>query len=304
CTILIVILACAASALASAVPETTKVIRDLKSLTVHEKLGLLTLSTLQPKKYGAVTWKSLFSEDDLPWVDYFFVDIRSLLVQSIKVADQAPLPEVSWSYRFEICIIWFCVDDTLTLTTDNTFMAGQKRTTSVNEVTPTTFKNFFHVPVFVWHSPEFLWNVTDNTNGDQYLTRDIYLGINDLSLNTTFDYGFVEDLGIQISNLSIDFNINYFRVNIENVTSIYADGTVEYYDPIKNDYEQYLRDDWASYRGDYLPSLEFRINCVLSGSRINPERCEQESDYVTSSYYKMNVLQLFETIGLGSMDRY
>ncbi|CAL8090986.1 unnamed protein product [Orchesella dallaii] len=298
---ILVLVGCAISVAIATPPKT---IKDLKSLSVPEKLALVTLSSLKPDKYGSITLKSLFSEDDYPWVDYFFVDIRSLIVQSIKVGEDAHVPEIGWSYRFEFCIWNFCIDDTLSLTSDSTFFAGQKRTTSTNEVTPTSFRNNFHAPLFVWHSPNFLFNVTDNINNDQYLTRDASLYINNLQINTTFEYGYVEDLGLQISNLSVDFNINYMRFNIENITTVYSSGEVELYDPIKTDYTEYLLSDWEYYKDDYLPSLMFRINCVLSGSRNDPERCEKETTYMTRDYHRMNVLQLFATIGLGSLDRY
>jgi len=264
-SITLLFLACALS-LAGCTP-TTK-IADLKSLPFPQKLSLLTLSSLQPKKYGQLTWRSLFSEDDLPWVDYMFVDIRSLLTQSIKVSEQVPLPELDYTEHIEFCILFWCVDDTLTLTTRHTQMIGQKRTSSVNEITPNSFKNAFHAPAFVWHSPDFLFNITDNIYDDQYLYSDLYIGINNLELNTSLNYEYVNDLGIQVRNLSIDFNIGYLKTNLENITFVYYDGSVEVSEPYKQDYTEYLISDWDYYKDDYQRGLEFRINCVLVRTRM------------------------------------
>ncbi|ODM88740.1 hypothetical protein Ocin01_17942 [Orchesella cincta] len=262
-----------------------------------EKLTLLTLSSLRPEKHGNITWTTLFDEDDLPWVDYFFVDVRNLLVQSVKVPEKIPLPELKWSWDLEFCII-YCYLYSFRLTSANTTMTGQQQTTSVNEVTPTTFKNTFRAPSFVWDSPEFKFEFSDGY--ETYTYKDVRLSINNLRLDTTFDYEYVPGLGIQISNLDIVFRLLSLRIVVRDIKESYGEVIIEF-PPLITDWTVPLLSGWVANKREYEDSLEFRINCVLSQSQVDPERCE--AGLVTEKYNKMNVVQLFETIVLGSLER-
>ncbi|CAL8146424.1 unnamed protein product [Orchesella dallaii] len=301
---LILLFACALIALGVANPVLNS-IPDLKSLPVSQKLGLLASSILKPSNHHNFTWNSLFEEDNMAFIDHFFVDLRTLLIQTIKVTEEPILPELSWSIAYSWCFVEWCVDEIMSVSSSKTYMAGQKLITSVNSISDTTFINKFHVPNFVWHSPDFLFDVTDKIHNFQLLSRDLKLGIDNLTLITTAEYEFNLDLGVQISNLTIDFNLGYLGVNIKNNTVVYDDGRIEFYDPIETDHTEYLISNWEDInKYSYQETLQFRINCILSGSRNDPERCELDGIFQDHMYYRFNVLQLMETIGLGSLDRY
>jgi len=281
---------------------------NLKSLSLPHKIGILAASQLP--RYSSIKglkFSDLFSSDDFPYVDFMFVDIRSLLTQAIKVdeAAPAPLPEIEWSYDIDLNETGYIINVTLSLWTAQTQMSGQNQTTSTNEITATSFKNSFHVPSFVWKSPFAGFKIYDNLYDEYTLLRDYYLGINNLFLNTSANYEFVPEVGIQISNLSIGFDMAYFQTNITEISLHYSNGTEEQLTPSNIDYREDLMLNWEGYQEDYTESLEFRINCVLSDSRNNPTRCALEGGeyYVNKDYFKMNVLQLVQTIGLGSLNR-
>jgi len=139
---------------------------------------------------------------------------------------------------------------------------GQKRTTSVNEITPTNFKNKFLAPLFIWRSPQAGFMIYDNNNGDFYMLKNFYLGLSNLGFNTSVNYEFVPELGIQISNLSIEFDVSYLRMSIEEMV-LHYEGTTKDYGPWKYDYAENLFGDWKYHEERYLDSLQFRINCVL-----------------------------------------
>ncbi|CAL8068014.1 unnamed protein product [Orchesella dallaii] len=284
--------------------DSTSKISSLKFPTIPEKLGLLLLSTVQPNKFRNLSRQSLQFDlvQDFPFIDHFFVDFRSILTQAIKVEEGIPLPEINWRYNYEYCDPQrTCYNYTLTTITANSKMTGQNETSSVNEVSGTQFKNSFRAPHFTWQSPEFLHNLTDNENGDQYLYTNLFIELYNLTMNTTFNYGYVQDVGIEISNFSIDFGINSLRTNIRNTTIIHADGSVEIEGPIRLDFATILERDFDIYREKYQTFLQNRINCILSGFR---DECEVETESTTKQFHRMNILQLFETIGLGSMDRH
>ncbi|ODM96136.1 hypothetical protein Ocin01_10542 [Orchesella cincta] len=303
--IIFVLLACATAGLGLKLKEENGIDKaKLKSLSPSQKLVFLAASHFpQFSALKDLTFRDLFSSDDMPWIDYMFVDIRNFFIQSIKVNEnQGGLPELDWAYTV-FNDYWFVFNITVTYKTRETQMVGQKTTTSVNEITPNSFKNSFYVPSYIWRSPGALFQVYENDEGYSLNAEDWYLGINGLTLNTSFNYEYVPDLGIQISNLTIDFDMNYWRTNCEYIYWMHPNGTREDYESIKWDYEDILLDEWKYSQEDYLDALQFRINCVLSNNLNNPDRCDLGGGYVNREYFRMNVLQLIETIGLASLDR-
>ncbi|CAL8136512.1 unnamed protein product [Orchesella dallaii] len=302
---LVILLVACATGLSLASEEKSPQISSLKSLSIPKKLGILAASHLRPSLLRGldIKWSDLFSPDDLPWIDYMFVDFRSLLTQSLKVPENIPLPECDDHHIIDINESGWVFNWTLSWTSEESQMIGQQDTTSINEVTPTTFKNSFHAPSFVWRSPKAAYQFYDNYYGEFVRAQNFYYGIKDLYLNTSANYEFVPDVGIQISNLTIGFDIGYLRYNVEDIIWGYQNGTTERFPGYKYDNTDTLLYEWKYNQAEYLIGLEFRINCVLSGSRNDPDRCEWDDNnwYVSQYYYKMNVLQLFETIGLGSM---
>jgi len=259
-------LACFFGAVSASTSTPTKRITSMKSLSTSHKLALLAAAQISPKSFSKgklPIWSDLFSPDDQPWVDYMFVDIRTLLIQSIKVSEDVPLPELDWRYDIDIEGGGWKFNLTFTFTSEDTEMIGQKRTTSVNEITPTSFKNTFHAPNFIWRSPKAEFRLTDN-DGDYYFSySDYFVGLNNLTLVTKAEYEFVPEMGIQISNFSIDFDVGYLRTNLDKNILRYPNGTIEDLGAVKLDYTEYLYDDWKYYAGRYLEGLPFRINCVL-----------------------------------------
>ncbi|ODM97073.1 hypothetical protein Ocin01_09614 [Orchesella cincta] len=288
-----------------AVAQRQPKITELGSLSIPQKLVVLAASNLDADPRRQIKWTDLFSEDDKPDVDVVFTDIRSLLTLSRTIPEEAGiLPEVDWYFSWGGCWFGWCFDQTMILTSNDTIITGQKDVTSVNEVTPTSFKNTFHSPAFAWHSPNCLFNLTNHLENITDLYRDFYFTITNLTLVSSLNYEYVPDLGIQVSNLSVEFGYGHMVTNIEDVTKIRGDGSVEIRDPIKNDLTFYF-DKWEDYKTEFIPSFEFRINCLLSGSRNDPARCdpEEEDEYISREYYKMNLIHLIETIGLGALDR-
>ncbi|CAL8136510.1 unnamed protein product [Orchesella dallaii] len=221
-----------------------------------------------------------------------FVDFRSLLTQSLKVPEKIPIPEAESFYIIDINEAGWVLNWTVSWVSKDSEMVGTQDTTSVNEVTPTTFKNTFHVPSFVWRSRNAACQIQDNYYGEFVRAQNIYYGIKDLYLNTSANYEYVPDVGIQISNLTIGFDIGYLRYNFEDVIWGYSNGTTERFPGFKYDNAPTLLWEWKFIQAEYLSGLEFRINCVLTGSRNNPERCEWDDEawYVSQYYYRMNVL--------------
>ncbi|CAL8143373.1 unnamed protein product [Orchesella dallaii] len=280
---------------------------DLKSLSTIEKFSLFVLSglDLEPKPQLDIPWKSLFAYDDYPETDPFFVDLRAIIVQSIKIKEDAPLAAFDFNFRFEMCDWYNCYNITFNFTSGITQLKGQARTTSVNVITPTHFKNTFTVPLFQWHADDFYFEIANHVSGVTWKYSNSRLNINNMRLTTQFDYEFVPELGIQIRNLDIDFLLLSARFSILNYRHEYDDGTILPLPPIVTDYVLALLAEWLEVKAEYQTALEFRINCVLSGFRNDPERCTPTTDegYFPNSYYVYNVMELFETIGLASLDR-
>ncbi|CAL8103682.1 unnamed protein product [Orchesella dallaii] len=308
--VLLLVLGCAFSAIAIELKPENK-LTSLKSLSPIQKFGVFAASNLMKKDTIAKTLSGsdLFDETSvLPIIDFFYADFRALLVQAIKVTEEPALPELDWSYKVDICIIFWCFDLTLTLTTAETIILGQKQISSVNEVTPNSFTNRFHVPHLQWHSLKFLFNITDHEVNEQHLNEDLYVALHNLTIVTSANYEYVPELGVQVRNLSIDFSLGYFRSNIENISIVRADGSVEISDPIKSDVTEDVVQTWIDYKEEYELSLQFRTNCLLSAFRSDP-RCVYDGDYDEADfnrayeYIAENILQLFGTVVLGSMDR-
>ncbi|CAL8136514.1 unnamed protein product [Orchesella dallaii] len=293
------LLACA-SVLALASENTTQ-ISLLQSLFTPKKLGIFVGSQLRPS--SLVKWSDLFSPDDIPWIDFTFVDFRQLLTQIMKVPSDLPIPEIDYSFPVYINESGYAFNGTMSMTSGETQIFGQQNITSVNEVTPTFFKNTFRVPSFVWRSPKAGIQLYDNTYDEYYRAQNFTYEIQQLTLNTSANYEFVPDIGIQISNFSIEYELGYLGYSVGDFIFGYLNGTTTY-PGLEEDVTEAIFYAWQYNQADYIAALQFRINCVLSGSRNNPDRCElnDEEMYVNPRYYKMNVLQLFETIGLGSMN--
>ncbi|CAL8103679.1 unnamed protein product [Orchesella dallaii] len=307
--ILILVLGCSFSALAIRQKPENRL--SLSSLSPIQKFGVFAASNLIKDNTISKTlaWSDFFDETDpLPYIDYFYVDFRSLLLQSIKVTEEPVLPELDWSYRFDACGSWVCIDYFFTLTSAETILQGQKQISSANEVTPNSFTNRFHVPHLQWHSLKFLFNITDHEVNEQHLNEDLYVALHNLTIVTSANYEYVPELGVQVRNLSIDFSLGYFRSNIENISIVRADGSVEISDPIKSDVTEDVVQTWIDYKEEYELSLQFRTNCLLSAFRSDP-RCVYDGDYDEADfnrayeYIAENILQLFGTVVLGSMDR-
>ncbi|CAL8103688.1 unnamed protein product [Orchesella dallaii] len=269
-TVLVVVLFCAIST--QAILKFDK-FPDQKSLSPLQKLGVFALSNLKSSS-KALPWSDIFAQEEIiTYLDIIYIDYRSLLVQVIALAAE-------------------------------TKFTGQKRTTSINEMTPSSFKNTFHVPHIQWHSPKFLLNVTDHELNEQHLTEDVYGALNNVTIITSADYTVVPELGLQIDNLCIDFSIGYSRTNVERMSIIRSDGSVELEEPFKSDITEAIREIWDLYKKEYETSLQLRINCFLSNNRSDP-LCYNEDSYdgPVNEYFGENFLHLFETIVLGSMDR-
>ncbi|CAL8103676.1 unnamed protein product [Orchesella dallaii] len=304
--ILILVLGCSFSALAIRQKPENRL--SLSSLSPIQKFGVFAASNLIKDNTISKTlaWSDFFDETDpLPYIDYFYVDFRSLLLQSIKVTEEPVLPELDWSYRFDACGSWVCIDYFFTLTSAETILQGQKQISSANEVTPNSFTNRFHVPNLQWHSPKFMFNFTDNIMDIQHLNQDLYVALNNMTAITSGNYEYVPELGIQVRNLTIDFSLGCLRSNIENISIVRANGSVEIKDPIKSDVTEDIVGVWSIYKEEYELSTQFRINCLLSAFRSDP-RCVFTEDEMTdrnNEYIAENILQFFGNIGLGSLDR-
>ncbi|CAL8143374.1 unnamed protein product [Orchesella dallaii] len=300
----------AVSALASPTRNTTTKVTDLKSLSTTEKLCLLILSSLdiEPKLQGDISFKSLFKADGDEYhnVDSFFVDVRAIMVQSIKLTEDAPLPAYDFYTYLDFCDgFGNCYNLSYTLNTGITQLKGQKRITSVNEVTPTHFKNTFTVPLFQMHADDFLFEIANHLSGHNFRYRNWRVTFNNMRLVTQFDYEFVPELGIQIRNLEINFFILSARSSISYNWHEYPDGTLIPLLPVYSDIGLYLNEEWTEYKEEYQNATEFRINCFLSGFRSNPKICTPTSDvgFMPEHYYLFNVIELFGTMGLASLDR-
>jgi len=257
-TILLLAIAC----LAAAAPDPCiKNLAKNNSLSLPQKLAILAATELDPnsfQKENKPSWTDLFSPDDYILADLFYGDLISLLTQSIKVNEEIPLPELDWSYHlaFDICGWYF--DWTTTLKTVKTEMLGQKSITSTNEISPTTFKNTFNVPGFIWKSPggefKLYYHITDS-----YASfSDFYLRFYNLTITTSANYEFVQDVGIQVRNLNIHFKPGNLRLNIENVVYKDRDGIINEYPPFK-----LVLPIEAMWSREMVSNLEFRINCVI-----------------------------------------
>ncbi|ODM89611.1 hypothetical protein Ocin01_17071 [Orchesella cincta] len=301
-SIFIVFLACFAANSQASSKSNPRKITDLKSLSPFEKLGLLAISSALPEKNLNISRNSLFAEEEHELIDLYYHDLRTLLTQFVKIKEDAPFPEITDYSWFELCLP-FCASWGITLETNRTSITGQERTTSVNEITPTSFKNTFHVPSFVWTSPDFLFEVNDETALTRWIWRNMRVALNNLKWTTTFDYDVDPDLGLQISNLDIKFSIYWLRINIYIVGTINSGGWFIPVPPIFTDWTTNLRAYWANYKPQYLSLLTHRINCVLSNSRSDPVGCINGTATLSEKYHKMNVVQLFETFGLGELDR-
>ncbi|CAL8103685.1 unnamed protein product [Orchesella dallaii] len=307
-TVLLVVLGCAFTALAIH-PNAENKLLSLKSLSPIQKLGVFAASNLIKKNTTPKTlsWNDIFDETSIyPAIDFFYADFRALLVQAIKVTEEPALPELDWSYKVDICVIFWCFDLTLTFTTAETILLGQKQISSVNEVTSNSFTNRFHVPHFQWHSPKFMFNITDHEVNEQHLNEDLYVALHNLTIGTSANYEYVPELGVQVRNLTIDFSLGYLRSNIESISIVHADGSIEVSDPIKSDVTDGIVETWIDYKEEYELSLQFRINCLLSAFRSDP-KCVFDGDEADANmayeYIAENVLQLFGTVVLGSLDR-
>ncbi|ODM87028.1 hypothetical protein Ocin01_19654 [Orchesella cincta] len=154
----------------------------------------------------------------------------------------------------------------------------------------------FLIPNLQILNEKYLMTDEDLINGDIEISRGRTSIIKNYSLKLSANLGYVPNVGIQVSNVAMNFGVDSFLTRTANVTVIYPNGTVEDKGGWESDNAEYFNSEWVRIGADVTADAETWLNCYLSNGRNGNAKCEE---LLNDNWEIQNFAQLLQSIGLG-----
>ncbi|CAL8070859.1 unnamed protein product [Orchesella dallaii] len=270
--------------------------RDISDLTNVERL-LLRLT--HPEVYNV--WfpksgsKSPGVNSDYTIADFLNIDFP-LLALHLSKARNILLPDVHYQYSFYFCYMGICAGFLQQYDYNEPEVRNANLTSLITRIDSNKLEIEFKVPDLQLVMEKFTMMDTDLVTNDVVLWRGLSVFFTNFTTKLSADLEFVPGVGLQLSNTTMGGGVDDLRIQKENATHTFPDGTVEEWGEVYTDYTQDLNDGWASYGEDLAAYTETWLNCFLSNGRNGNEECE---GLLNDRVQRDNFVLFVQAIGLG-----
>ncbi|CAL8070852.1 unnamed protein product [Orchesella dallaii] len=270
---------------------------DISELTPVERILLLLT---RPETYNA--WfprncgksKTPGIQVDYSQIDFLNVDLPSVLLQ-LSSFGEILLPTVQWAYEFELCYIGICAGSRTEVDYAKPEVRNGNFTSLKTNINDTNIEIEFLIPDIQLVSEKFTMLDMDLYSSERTLYRGLTFFISNYTMRLSANLEMVEDVGLQISNTLINFEVEDCRMRVENATHTLPDGTDEELGVGEIVYSDLMTEVWSEYQTDITNYIEAWMNCFLSNGRVG-EMCDE---LIVDKLQTENFVQVLLTIGLG-----
>ncbi|ODM94584.1 hypothetical protein Ocin01_12097, partial [Orchesella cincta] len=270
--------------------------RDFSELTSFERL---LFQFTRPDTYNNLSGrsgsKSPGINSEYSPIDFLNFDLPTLALQLSK-SGSTFLPTVHFEYGFYYCYMGICIGFLQQYDYNKPEIRNANLTKANTHINDTNLEFDFQIPDLQIVMEDFFLHDEDLITGDIQMWRGLSLLISNYTLQLSANLEYVADVGIQLSNVSMNFAVGDFKLRRENGTHILPDGTTEEYGSVEREIASYMNEDWITYGEEVTASAQAWLNCFLSNGRNGDAQCEE---LLNDNLQPVNFMQLLQTIGLG-----
>ncbi|CAL8070846.1 unnamed protein product [Orchesella dallaii] len=256
----------------------TDIKRSFSELTSLERI---ILSSSHPEIYQNFTKTSHESQLDIfsdhPIRDLLIYDIPTLVLQFAKFEDMI-LPT---AHRTYVC---------------EPELRNANLTKLDTKINSTHIDIKFEIPDFQIINDKYIMYYVDLIDDERRVSRGTSFNIKNYTFELTANLEYVPNIGIQVSNVNMNFGVDQFVERIYNRTTYYPNGTVVELEGSESDSAAAFNSEWERIGTDVIADAEILLNCFLSNGRNGNEECEQ---ILNDEVEKGNFVQLLQSIGMG-----
>jgi len=216
-------------------------------------------------------------------ITYNLVDTSLALLQLGKYANylgyNEPLTLFDWVYDFSR--LNGSVQQNVHVEFREPSINGAELINVTTNVTPTRLNFSIIVPDLFITSPGYRHTITNNVTAETKIGEFAYMTVKAV-YGIAADYRLVPDVGVQLSNVSITFNLEKISWTVENRYTILANGFIVDDGFLETSLSDDLMELWnGDYEGkplkpQYEQWAELLLNCGLSGGRSNASCADVE----------------------------
>ncbi|ODM94656.1 Eyes absent 2 [Orchesella cincta] len=225
--------------------------RDISELTPVEKLLLrVTHPELYNSWFGRSTNKI---PDEYSPFDFLNFDLPTLALQLSKSDGALILPSLTYSYGFYFCYIGVCAGFNQDYDFRNPEVVNANLTSLNTKINSTNIELDLKIPDLQIRIDNFTLYYTDLVNGGTEYWKGFSFTITNYTLQLTADLEYTPDVGIQVSNVAMNFDVDDFGSIMG-----YEEGNVE-----EIQYAEQMKQDWVEIGADVESVAELWLNCFL-----------------------------------------
>ncbi|ODM94731.1 hypothetical protein Ocin01_11948 [Orchesella cincta] len=259
--------------------------RDISELTPVEKLLLqVTHPELYNSWFGSSTNK--IPEGYSPF-DFLNFDLPTLALQLSKSDGALILPSLNYTYGFYFCYIGVCSGVQQDYDYRNPEVVNANLTSLNTKINSTNIELDFKIPDLQIIIDNFTLSDTDLVSGATEYWKGFSLTITNYTLQLSADLEYVQDVGIQVSNVAMNFDVDDFRTLLG-----YEEGNV-----VETQYAEQMMEEWVEVGADFVNQRT--IDCYINTNKTKDEmEIRTANSFWMISFKTENFVQLLQTFGL------